>query len=338
MESILKVVRKNPKGRTSTSKASKHRKLGEHWGEDNQQVKDGVAFYLKYLGSTLVAELEEEGASYGDNISAEAVKTIVNMAKMSGKKLPKTSITVGMNGIKVVDMTSNVVKTDLPLYRISFCTADRFHEKVFAYIARNMDNETMECHAFLCTKRKIAQAVTLTVARAFKTAQEEWEQEEKSTFETSGNQEKETSNGLNCNGQSRHEDEVIDNLLDFSSENVSSENVSSENVSSENGFEDNFICKPSYGPDAISKEADSFSAPVSDNKSSPMCFEDDFNVEDDFSSLAESRSTNARPSPFTKFSTGLKMEDLEDGVQQLMSGEKMCEISRQLSNDDLLSL
>jgi len=43
--------------------------------------------------------------------------------------------------------------------RICFCTADRMHEKVFAYIARNRDNETMECHAFLCSKRKIVRSV-----------------------------------------------------------------------------------------------------------------------------------------------------------------------------------
>jgi low density lipoprotein receptor adapter protein 1 len=39
--------------------------------------------------------------------------------------------------------------------RISFCSADKNHEKVFAFMARNSINETMECHAFLCAKRKI---------------------------------------------------------------------------------------------------------------------------------------------------------------------------------------
>lgn len=40
-------------------------------------------------------------------------------------------------------------------FRISFCTADRNHDKVFAFIARNTINETMECHAYLCAKAKI---------------------------------------------------------------------------------------------------------------------------------------------------------------------------------------
>ena len=38
--------------------------------------------------------------------------------------------------------------------RISYCTADKLHEKVFAYIAQNTQNGTLECHAYLCSKRK----------------------------------------------------------------------------------------------------------------------------------------------------------------------------------------
>lgn len=45
----------------------------------------------------------------------------------------------------------------LPLlsFRISYCTADKMHDKVFAYIAQSQHNENLECHAFLCTKRKM---------------------------------------------------------------------------------------------------------------------------------------------------------------------------------------
>lgn len=40
-------------------------------------------------------------------------------------------------------------------FRISYCTADKMHDKVFAYIAQSQHNENLECHAFLCTKRKL---------------------------------------------------------------------------------------------------------------------------------------------------------------------------------------
>ena len=39
--------------------------------------------------------------------------------------------------------------------RICFCTADKCHGKVFGFIARNTENETMECYAYACSKRKI---------------------------------------------------------------------------------------------------------------------------------------------------------------------------------------
>jgi hypothetical protein len=39
--------------------------------------------------------------------------------------------------------------------RINFCSADKHHDRTFAYIARSTENETMECHAFLCAKRKV---------------------------------------------------------------------------------------------------------------------------------------------------------------------------------------
>ncbi|KAI4802024.1 hypothetical protein KUCAC02_019885, partial [Chaenocephalus aceratus] len=65
---------------------------------------------------------------------------------------------------------------------ISYCTADKTQDKVFAYVSQSQFNETLECHAFLCQKKKIAQAVTLTVAQAFKVALDLWEiaQEDKS--------------------------------------------------------------------------------------------------------------------------------------------------------------
>ncbi|KAI0218515.1 Low density lipoprotein receptor adapter protein 1-A, partial [Lamellibrachia satsuma] len=144
--------------------------LAENWGEIEERVKDGVTFHLKYLGSTLVEELENDDDSYGDSISTEAIRTIVAMAKASGKKLSKMAVTVSPHGIQVVDMLTKEVKTDLSIYRISFCTADKNYEKIFGYIARNTDNETMECHAFLSPKKKIAEAVTLTVSEAFNIA------------------------------------------------------------------------------------------------------------------------------------------------------------------------
>ncbi|XP_071063251.1 low density lipoprotein receptor adapter protein 1b isoform X3 [Pseudochaenichthys georgianus] len=128
-----------------------------------------MVFQLKYLGVTMVEQPK------GEELSAAAVKRIVATAKASGKKLQKVTLTVSPRGIILYDSASNQMIENISIYRISYCTADKIHDKVFAYIVQSQHNETLQCHAFLCTKRKMAQAVTLTVAQAFRVAFEFWQ-------------------------------------------------------------------------------------------------------------------------------------------------------------------
>lgn len=58
-------------------------------------------------------------------------------------------------------------------FRISNCSTDSSHKQVFSFISTD-SNETTECHAFLCSKRKLAETVTLAIAHAFSTAYEAW--------------------------------------------------------------------------------------------------------------------------------------------------------------------
>ncbi|ELU18715.1 hypothetical protein CAPTEDRAFT_166052 [Capitella teleta] len=175
MDSILKGLKR--------VKAPRHKKLADTWNAEQSPVKDGVTFNAKYLGSTLVEELEDEAQSYGHSICSEAVKAIFTMSKASSKPFPGMNITVSYKGIKVTDTETNSIFTDLDIYRINFCSADKHHDRVFAYIARSTENETMECHAFLCAKRKVAHAIALTVAQAFHLAKEDCEEKEQKEIE-----------------------------------------------------------------------------------------------------------------------------------------------------------
>nr|XP_050859657.1 low density lipoprotein receptor adapter protein 1-like isoform X1 [Vespula vulgaris] len=165
--------------------SSKHKKLCEEWALANSRecVESGgtaastheesedaseARFTLKYLGSTLVETPSSEEAT------AEAIKTVITMAKASGKKLQRVSLAVSLRGIRMTDLATEEDQLQVSIYRISYCSADATHDHVFAFIATNL-NETMECHAFLCPKRKMAQTVTLTVAQAFNTAYEAWQ-------------------------------------------------------------------------------------------------------------------------------------------------------------------
>jgi len=73
----------------------------------------------------------------------------------------------------MVDTETSALHLDFSIYRISYCSADPTLQHVFTFIATN-HNLTMECHAFLCQKKKIAQSATLTIAQAFNLAFEEW--------------------------------------------------------------------------------------------------------------------------------------------------------------------
>ncbi|KAM4540885.1 low density lipoprotein receptor adapter protein 1b isoform 1-T1 [Fundulus diaphanus] len=195
--------------------ASRHKKLPENWTDTRETLVEGMVFHLKYLGVTMVEQPK------GEELSAAAVKRIVSTAKASGKKLQKVTLTVSPRGIILYDSASNQLIENISIYRISYCTADKMHDKVFAYIVQSQHNETLECHAFLCSKRKMAQAVTLTVAQAFRVAFEFWqaakEEKEKrvksgSDVEGASNSQSDSSTSL---GSLKGGDVATGTLLEF---------------------------------------------------------------------------------------------------------------------------
>ncbi|XP_050392159.1 low density lipoprotein receptor adapter protein 1-B [Patella vulgata] len=309
MDALLRAVRRNPNVFGDNQGQSKHKKLPEGWGENKEPVADGVTFYLKYLGSTLVEELPED-ESYGDSVSMKAVQSIVALAKTAGKKLKKVSLTIRHKGIRMTDLTTKETDFDISIYRISFCTADKNHEKVFAFIARNTTNETMECHAYLCAKPKIAQAVTLTVSQAFSLAQDHWEEaknrKSQREIEKTNNQK---GNSFKCSNSSS----VINSDNNYK--------TSSSNTNNLLSFTDSSPVTP---------------PPVTINCQKQLWtkFSDDEDEDESFSRLAENRSRR-----LPSFSTNLRKEDLDDSVEQYMDGRRCFEeFSRQMSIEDLLNL
>ncbi|XP_071534344.1 uncharacterized protein [Panulirus ornatus] len=146
---------------------SKHKKLSEEWATIREPVVEGVTFYCKYLGSTLVDDPKGEAST------AEAIKRIIHAAKQVARKPERVSLHVSLQGIRMAEVTSSQVLLQTSIYKISYCSADAHYDHVFAFIATN-DNDTCECHAFLCPKRKMAQAVTISIAQAFNLAYEYW--------------------------------------------------------------------------------------------------------------------------------------------------------------------
>ncbi|XP_017311035.1 low density lipoprotein receptor adapter protein 1-B isoform X2 [Ictalurus punctatus] len=176
LKSAGRAIIKSPGVPRHTWGTAKHEKLPENWTDTKETLLEGMVFNVKYLGMTLV------GQPKGEEMAAAAIHRIVSMARSSAKKFRKVTLTVSPKGIIITDTESSDLIENVSIYRISYCTADKTQDKVFAYVSQSEFSETLECHAFLCQKKKIAQAVTLTVAQAFKVALDFWEiaQEDKS--------------------------------------------------------------------------------------------------------------------------------------------------------------
>ncbi|XP_046877221.1 low density lipoprotein receptor adapter protein 1 isoform X2 [Hypomesus transpacificus] len=177
LKSAGRAIIKSPGVPRHTWGTSKHEKLPENWTDTKETLLEGMVFNVKYLGMTLV------GQPKGEDMATAAIRRIVStQARASTKKFRKVTLTVSPKGIIITDTETSDLIENVSIYRISYCTADKTQDKVFAYVSQSQFNETLECHAFLCQKKKIAQAVTLTVAQAFKVALDLWEvaQEDKS--------------------------------------------------------------------------------------------------------------------------------------------------------------
>uniref|UniRef100_A0A8C6WDX4 Low density lipoprotein receptor adaptor protein 1a n=1 Tax=Neogobius melanostomus TaxID=47308 RepID=A0A8C6WDX4_9GOBI len=215
LRSAGRAIIRSPSMAKQSWTSGRHRKLPENWTDTRETILEGMTFNLRHLGMTLVDQPK------GQELSAAAVKRIIATAKASGKKPQKISLKISPNGIALYDSGTNKPLENVSIYRISYCTVDKLHDKVFAYIAQNTLNGTLECHAYLCSKRKVAQAVALTVAQAFTVAFELWQvaKEEKgkraksgSAGESSNSSQSERSNSL---GSLKGTDVATDNLLDF---------------------------------------------------------------------------------------------------------------------------
>ncbi|KFQ25700.1 Low density lipoprotein receptor adapter protein 1, partial [Merops nubicus] len=132
--------------------------LPETWADMQEPLLEGMCFTLKYLGMTLRCLVSPHC-----------------QARVGARKFQKVILTVSPRGISLQDADTKEMVENISIYRISYCTTDKLQNKVFAYVAQSQESGALECHAFLSPKKKIAQAVTLTVAQAFQMALDLWE-------------------------------------------------------------------------------------------------------------------------------------------------------------------
>ncbi|NWU32196.1 ARH protein, partial [Dyaphorophyia castanea] len=143
----------------------RHKKLPENWTDTRETLLEGMLFSLKYMGMTLVEQPK------GEELSAAAVKRIVATAKASGKKLQKVTLKVSPRGIVLRDSGSNELIENVSIYSPAGVGAARI------WISPALQSPAQPSPAPLTPAplSPQAQAVTLTVAQAFKIAFEFWQ-------------------------------------------------------------------------------------------------------------------------------------------------------------------
>lgn len=226
---------------------SKHKKLCEElalannirdFSDNHEELEDGfgeaITYSVKYLGNTSIPTPRAE------NSTADAVKKIISAAK-GNKKLQRVTLSISPKGIEMLDLTTGETLLQVSIYNISYCSADAAHDHVFAFVGTvtNPEAEVKEmcfrkdaeevdgpliCYAFLCQKRKMAQTVTLTVARSFERAYQIWQskqfnaerkRKELAKLNSTNRDESSNSGSSSTNGGQRDE---ISLLIDFNSD------------------------------------------------------------------------------------------------------------------------
>lgn len=87
-------------------------------------------------------------------------------------------------GIECTDTITGETLLKVSIYEISYCAVDAKYSNIFAFVAKDMhcvnattsDSEMLTCHAFVCSKRKLAHKLTLTVAKNFDRAYRDWQE------------------------------------------------------------------------------------------------------------------------------------------------------------------
>uniref|UniRef100_A0A6P7FWD1 Low density lipoprotein receptor adapter protein 1-A-like isoform X1 n=1 Tax=Diabrotica virgifera virgifera TaxID=50390 RepID=A0A6P7FWD1_DIAVI len=179
--------------------------------QENVPENDANTFKLKYIGCTTVEKVT------GDNVSSEAVKTIIkNAKKLKGKTLANVTLHISEKGVIVTDAEGNDV-LKISIYSISNCSTDSSHRQLFSFISSDT-NQVNTCHAFLCPKRKVAQNVTLAVASAFSTAYLDWSQHTMSSEGMKNTVQSKENEKNNLNQINKSEVIIEEKLIDFDSE------------------------------------------------------------------------------------------------------------------------
>ncbi|XP_054268658.1 low density lipoprotein receptor adapter protein 1-B-like [Macrosteles quadrilineatus] len=156
---------------------NKHKKLPDEWDLAANQDFDGddftstgsSSYKVKYLGHIPV-----DGNDNTTDTTANAIEAIISMSKANRKLIQKVMVSVNLKGIEISDRANEKAIMDISIFRIRNCLAYAKNRRIFAFLATD-SQETTECHAFLCSKRSMAENMAVTVAQTFTAVFQMWQ-------------------------------------------------------------------------------------------------------------------------------------------------------------------
>nr|XP_049706833.1 low density lipoprotein receptor adapter protein 1 isoform X1 [Helicoverpa armigera] len=143
----------------------------EGWWRDTRDASSGE-MDVRYAGTAPVERAASAPAT------ALAVRSALHSAKLINKKLQRVNLNISARGIVVSDYDSQENVISVSIYRISYCSADAANARVFAVVEGKPAGGSAEnhvVHVFVCTRRKHARALALSLAHAFNDAYQEWQ-------------------------------------------------------------------------------------------------------------------------------------------------------------------
>lgn len=154
---------------------------------------DPIIFNLKYIGNTTMNSTAEANNNKKLKLTTTAINKVISDSKAQ-KKLPEVTLAISPKGAETFDSVTDEPLLKIPIYKISFCSIDAAHETIFCFVTQSDGFESFQTksslhfgsskspaenlnpsgsngedglvlHAFQCQKKKVAQNVTMTVAR-----------------------------------------------------------------------------------------------------------------------------------------------------------------------------
>ncbi|KAF9424604.1 hypothetical protein HW555_000415 [Spodoptera exigua] len=144
---------------------------GEGWWREARDSGHGD-MDVRYAGAAPVERAASAPAT------ALAVKSALFSAKLLNKKLQRVNLDISAKGIVVSDADSQENVMSVSIYRISYCSADAANARVFAVVEGRPiggSEENHVVHVFVCTRRRHARALALSLAHAFNDAYQAWQ-------------------------------------------------------------------------------------------------------------------------------------------------------------------